>query len=238
MDINCSCQRGLLFTLRRDWGRYVFSAVGDSRLTPTVLMEMMFYFPSLWVVVLYRLNHHLNFCVRPHVLGRLLAVPVFIVSRVYGMLIGVTIQPAAHVGPGLFINHFSGIFIGPVRIGENCDIFQGVTLGHSTRRHAGELGGPDTPTLGNRVWIGPGAVAAGPVFIGDDAVVAANSLVTRDVPPRGVAIGVPARVVSAKGSFRQVSYRGMDDDPQRAASMMAAASEPPVTDRLLSGGPA
>jgi serine O-acetyltransferase len=218
--------------------RYVVSAAGDSRLTLTRFLAMLDAFPGIWVVILFRLLHHLVNRVRPRLLGKLLAVPVYIAYRILGVLIGIQLDHSSHIGPGIFINHFGGIIIAPVRIGENCDIFHGVTLGHSTRRHAGELSAADTPTLGNRVWIGPGAVVAGPVVIGDDASVAANSLVTRDVPPRGLAMGVPAQVVSAKGSFSQVSYRGMKDDPERAASMMASTGKPPVAERLFSGGQA
>ncbi|MGO8889868.1 MAG: hypothetical protein ACLP8X_15520 [Streptosporangiaceae bacterium] len=88
------------------------------------------------------------------------------------------------------------------------------TLEHRTSK-------PPLPTLGDRVWVGPGAVVAGDVAIGDDASVGANSLVVRDVPPRGVVLGVPARLVSRRGSFTQVRYREMDNDDERKASLAA-----------------
>jgi acetyltransferase-like isoleucine patch superfamily enzyme len=47
----------------------------------------------------------------------------------------------------------------------------------------------------DRVWIGARAIILKGVTVGHDAVVAAGSVVTRDVPPRTVAAGVPARVV-------------------------------------------
>jgi serine acetyltransferase len=57
--------------------------------------------------------------------------------------------------------------------------------------------------------------------VADDASVSANSLVTRDIPAGGIAMGVPAQVVSTKGSFRQVRYRGMEVDEGRAAALLA-----------------
>jgi hypothetical protein len=69
------------------------------------------------------------------------------------------------------------------------------------------------------VWVGPGAVIAGEATVGDDASVGANSLLVRDVPPRGVVLGVPARLVSRQGSFTQIKYRDMDSDDERKAAL-------------------
>lgn len=81
--------------------------------------------------------------------------------------------------------------------------------------------GRDVPALGDRVWVGPGAVIAGGVTVGDDVAVGANSLLVRDVPPRGVVVGVPARLVSRLGSFAQILYREMDSDEGRKAALAA-----------------
>lgn len=178
-------------------------------------------FPGLMAVVLYRICHHLRYGhnARPNMLTKLAYAPCWLTSRWYAIKVGIEIDPAAHIGGGLFINHFGGVIIGPVTIGNNCNIAQNVTLGRSSKmadwEEPGSLGISDAPTIGDRVWIGPGAVVAGPIAVGNDASIAANSLVTRDVPAAGIAMGVPAQVVSSKGSFRQVSYRGMDQDPDR-----------------------
>jgi serine O-acetyltransferase len=102
-------------------------------------------------------------------------------------------------------------------MGRNCTISHGVTLGQGLVDDS--PADADTPVIGDRVWMGPGAVIAGPILVGSDAAVGANSVVLRDVPPRGVVLGVPARVVSHKGSFAQVYYRGMNDDPERRAAL-------------------
>ena len=177
---------------------------------------------KLWAVG-YWMSHAALTRVRPRVLGRLLAISPLVGQRLFTALTGIEIDPHAHLGPGLMIPHAGNIVIGPVRIGRHCTISQGVTLGQ------GLLGsgpaGEDTPVLGDRVWVGPGAVVAGPIHVGPDAAVSANSVVLRDVPARGVVIGVPARVVSYKGSFAQVYYRGMIEDPERLASMAAGTDQ-------------
>jgi serine acetyltransferase len=84
------------------------------------------------------------------------------------------------------------------------------------------------PVLADRVWLGPGAVIAGPIHLGNDVTVAANSLVTRNVPSRGVVRGVPAELISHRGSFRQVSYPGMEQDPERLSSIAEAEQNSPT----------
>jgi serine O-acetyltransferase len=76
-------------------------------------------------------------------------------------------------------------------IGDDCVIAQNVTIG----RNPEEAG---VPVLGDRVYVGAGAVIVGGLTIGDDAAIGANSVVLHDVPPGGVAVGVPARIARIK----------------------------------------
>jgi serine O-acetyltransferase len=171
-----------------------------------------------------------------------LRILAWVPTRLAGHLVGVEFDPHVHAGPGLFVNHFGNAFVGARSIGSNCNIAHGVTIGRST---TGDGGDDDVPVLGDRVWIGPNAVVAGGLTLHDDAVVAANSLVGRDVPPAGVAVGVPARVMSRRGSFSQVRYRGMAADPSRqaalagleAADSTAAPSARPVPPAQVSPRP-
>jgi serine O-acetyltransferase len=223
MSPSCSCPDSVARAIRSDVDRCVYSLFGDDRVTAKAIVRVGLLFPGLWTVILYRLTHHFYYRFRPRVLGKLLYAPMFIASHLTGIALGVEISPHAHVGYGLFVNHFGGIHIGNVSIGENCNISHGVTFGNSSRVPDTALStnpqGWDSPTLGDRVWVGPGSIIAGPVTIGHDCAVAGNSLVTRDVPPFGVVMGVPAAVVSHKGSFTQVSYRGMTEDPGRSAAL-------------------
>jgi serine O-acetyltransferase len=88
--------------------------------------------------------------------------------------------------------HGHDIVIGSaVRIGRGCKIFNGVTLGNKNT----EVADNDQPIIGDYCVISTGAKVLGGIRIGDHAVIGANSVVLKDIPPYGVAVGVPARVV-------------------------------------------
>lgn len=105
---------------------------------------------------------------------------------------GIEISPKCQIGKGLLLPHTIGTVIGAYSIGDNVTIFQGVTLGakftdfnfcNSTR-----------PVIGNNVVLGSGSKVLGAIRVGDNSVIAANSLVTKDIPDNSFAIGVPALV--------------------------------------------
>lgn len=103
----------------------------------------------------------------------------------------------ARIGPGLYIGHSGGIWINPnATLGAHCNIAQGVVIGAAGTSRA--------PSLGDRVWVGPHAVITGPVKVGNEAVIGANSLVVLDVPDKASVIGVPAKVIGYPGSARLV----------------------------------
>ncbi|MFZ2538690.1 MAG: serine O-acetyltransferase EpsC [Oscillospiraceae bacterium] len=108
---------------------------------------------------------------------------------------GIEIHPGATIGKGLFIDHGSGVVIGETTIiGENCTIYQGVTLGGT-----GKDKGKRHPTLGNNVLVGSGAKILGPFRVGDNARIAANAVVLDEVPDNSTAVGAPARIVRRNG---------------------------------------
>jgi serine O-acetyltransferase len=124
---------------------------------------------------------------------------------------GICIPSGCNIGPGLYIGHFGGIFVdSQARIGSNCNIAQGVTIGEGGR---GELHG--VPALGDRVHVGANAVILGKITIGNDAVIGPGAVVMNSVPACGVAMGNPARVVGNSGSFDFVNYDGMENDVAR-----------------------
>lgn len=108
---------------------------------------------------------------------------------------GIEIHPGAKIGKGLFIDHGMGVVIGETtEIGDNCLIYQGVTLGGT-----GKDKGKRHPTLGNNVIVGSGAKVLGPFYVGDNAKIAAGAVVLEEVPANCTAVGVPARVVRRNG---------------------------------------
>ncbi len=108
---------------------------------------------------------------------------------------GIEIHPGATIGKNLFIDHVMGVVIGETAIiGDNCTLYQGVTLGGTGKDH-----GKRHPTLGDNVLIGAGAKVLGPFRVGDNARVAAGAVVLSEVPNDATAVGVPARVVRIGG---------------------------------------
>jgi serine O-acetyltransferase len=111
------------------------------------------------------------------------------------------------IGPGLFIAHGYGTTLAAVKIGSNCYVHQGVTIGWDYRSER-------APVVGDDVFIGAGAVILGAVTIGRDARIGANALVLCDVPAGSTAVGVPARVFTRPGD---VIYKSELADPPEAA---------------------
>jgi len=110
--------------------------------------------------------------------------------------LGISIPPSTEIGSGFYIGHFGGIVInGKSEIGKNCNISQGVTLGQANRG-----ANKGYPTLGDNVYIGPGAKILGAVKIGNNVAIGANSVVTKDILDNSVVAGVPAGVISVQGA--------------------------------------
>jgi serine O-acetyltransferase len=225
--------------IRADLDRYVFGRqqLGvTGRLAP---LRIGLGSPGLWATTAYRVNHY----TRRRLGSRPLVVLAHVLHFIIRTFTGIHIDSGAHIGPGLKLPHAGHLVIGPVRIGRNCDIFHGVTMGKSNSSLRERPSQPDVPTLGDRVYVGPGAVIAGGVMVNNDAVVGANSLLVQDVQPRGVMIGVPARLVSKSGSLAQIVYRGMENDKERNVAVAAdvaagAAGAAPVRPtRSVSGLP-
>jgi len=119
---------------------------------------------------------------------------------------GIRIQPTMVIGPGLFIGHFGGINVSvQSKIGKNLNISQQVTIGVSNR--GGRKG---VPTIGDNVYIGPGARIFGNIKIGNNVAVGANCVVTKDVPDNSVIVGIPGKVISKMGSKGYINNTDYD----------------------------
>ena len=150
---------------------------------PTVL-EVIFAYPGVHAVWCHRVSHWL------WQRGARLAARTF--AELTRIFTGVEIHPGAVLGPGLFIDHATGVVIGETaEVGEDVTLFHGVTLG-GTGRDVGKR----HPTIGDRVVIGAGAKVLGPIKIGDDSRIGANSVVVKEVPSSSVVVGVPGQIIS------------------------------------------
>ena len=150
-------------------------------------LEIVFCYPGLHAVWLHRLNHRLwnwNLCWLARFMSHL--------SRFFT---GVEIHPAVVLGQRVFIDHGMGIVIGKTsEVGDDCSIYQGVTLGGTTQTFRGKR----HPTLEAGVIVGAGAKVLGPITVGEGARVGSNAVVVKDVPAGATAVGVPARVIDAQ----------------------------------------
>jgi serine O-acetyltransferase len=134
---------------------------------------------------------------------------------------GIEIHPAARIGSDFFIDHGSGVVIGETaEIGDRVTLYQGVTLGGT-----GFARGKRHPTLDDDVTVGSGAKLLGPVTVGRNAKVGANTVVIEDVPPQTTVVGNPGHPVRVEGR----PVEGPDTDwihlPDPIAEAMKELSE-------------
>lgn len=147
--------------------------------------------PSVIVIFLFRLTsvvRKIKFSPLRFILN-LLIIPIY---RFFTVFIGISMPRSCEIGGGLIIFHYGAIALNPlVKIGTNCTLRQGVTIGN---RKTNE----DVPIIGNNVDIGAGAVIIGGIKIGNNVSIGANAVVLTDVPDNSIAVGNPARII-----FRQ-----------------------------------
>jgi serine O-acetyltransferase len=201
--------------MRRAWQDFLADIERYSHVMGRSRWVVLFFAQGAQASLVYRLGHWLFTGLNPrNPFVKILLVFHFILFRITEIMTGISLEPKADIGPGLYIGHFGCIIVGSdVKMGANCNLSQGVTLGVSGR---GEKRG--SPQIGNRVFIGAGAKVFGPITIGSDAAVGANAVVSRSLPERAVAIGIPAQVVSYRGSFDFVTFTHMELDEARNQS--------------------
>lgn len=150
-------------------------------------MEIILLYSGFHAILAYRVAHKL------YISGYTFSARML--SQIAKFFTGIEIHPGATIGKRLVIDHGTGIVIGETtEIGDDCTIYQGVTLGGT-----GKDVGKRHPTIGNNVLVGAGAKVLGPIYISDNCKVAANAVVLKNIAVNSTAVGIPARVVRQQG---------------------------------------
>ena len=164
-------------------------------------IEVFLLYPTIHALIAYRIAHYF-YTKKLFFLARF-------ISQISRFFTGIEIHPGAKIGRGLVIDHGMGVVIGETaEIGDDVLLYHGVTLGGT-----GKDKGKRHPTLGNNVVIGAGAKVLGPIYIGSNSKIGANSVVLKDVPEGATAVGIPAKnIIKIKEEKSEIieikDYRG------------------------------
>lgn len=143
---------------------------------------------GLWVMLVYRFGRW-RYSIGPRVLRLPLSFTYHVLKLWSQIVTGIDLPCEAVVGRRFRIEHFGGIIVsGDAVFGDDVTIRNGVTVG---LRRTGARG---APVIGDRVDIGAGAKILGSIRVGDDVAIGANAVVLQSVPPRSIAVGVPAQI--------------------------------------------
>jgi serine O-acetyltransferase len=184
------------------------------------VLEVLTCYPGLHALWAHRIAHFLW--------RRKLRLLARIISHFNRFFTGIEIHPGAKIGRRCFIDHGAGVVIGETtEIGDDVLLYQGVVLGGTTlekkKRH---------PTLGNGVEMGSGAIALGPITIGDGARIGSSSVVIRSVPPKVTVVGIPGRVVTKREKPAMDLEHGKLPDPVAEAIRLVLRDQHNLEERL------
>jgi serine O-acetyltransferase len=163
------------------------------------------FMPGIMATIIFRVGHSLHRSgLRP--LSRL--------TYIWNVILfGCDIAPGAVIGPGLLMPHPVGVGVGrECRLGSRVKVLGGVRLG------GGNSEDPDNdgmPTIGDDCWLLDGSKAFGKLTIGEGSVLAASAVLFTSIPPRSVAVGIPARVIRTRPVEAVASRSGKAVEPSR-----------------------
>jgi len=184
--------KSLIRDIQADIDRYV--KLGN-HLTLLSKMKMYILNEPLWYLLVYRLGTYLNKDFKIPLLRQAFYLIFYVVHKFLSVVTGIQIPLSTDIGKGVYLPHFGTIVVHQKSIiGEHCNIGQGVTIGV-----AGRGARRGTPIIGNYVYIEPGAKIIDNIRIGNNVMIGANAVVTKDVPDHTVVGGVPAKIISFNG---------------------------------------
>jgi serine O-acetyltransferase len=193
------------FFFKQDLERHF---VYHSKLSTLSKLKLCLTIDGVWAMCVYRFGRKLR--TAPRKTGIRFLWPLYSVAETaIKIATGIHLNVDAQIGPGFYIGHFGGIYVGSgVKMGRNCSISQFCYVAANESAEA--------PSVGDRVYLGAGAKVIGPVTIGEDVAVGANAVVLDPIPSSAVAAGVPARVTSLRGSGDFI-YLGENRDSAAAS---------------------
>ena len=151
---------------------------------------------GLWALAEYRYSRWVLTKVNIPGIKHILKLFAILWHKIIEITTGIDLPSRAEIGKGVYIAHFGGIFINEnVKIGDYCTLSQDIAIGVAGR---GDKRG--CPTLGERVYLAPGCRIIGAIAIGNEVAIGANAVVTKDLPDKAVAVGVPAKIINYKGN--------------------------------------
>ncbi len=197
-----------LRNIRSDLVRYRLT---EHRSYPALLITS----PGMIAGIYYRLGHWLWYTEAIPELFLVILRPLYLLGkRLIELYCDISVSPRAKIGRGLYIENFGSIYVGPSIIGDNCSLCQEVTIGNLADTDTNDI-----PVLGDRVFVGAGAKVVEAVSVGNDVAIGANAVVISDLEDCAVAVGVPAKTISYKGSFEFVVYDSVNTDPKRLQNL-------------------
>ena len=138
--------------------------------------------PTLLLIWMYYIMHRYN-----GLIGKLTTAIFTLPYYVLSIILGVNIPRSTKVKGGLRIHHYGCIVVNSyTKIGENCTLRQGVTIGNKNTED-------DCPIIGDNCDIGAGAN-----HIGNNVTIGANAVVVKDIPDNCIVGGIPAKIIKMR----------------------------------------
>lgn len=165
-------------------------------------LEIILCYPGFHALVIHRLSHWLW--------NKGLCLPARFISYLGRIVTAIEIHPGAVIGRRFVIDHGTGVVIGETSIvGDDVTLYHSVTLGGTSPAvdSHNQVGQKRHPTVKDGAIIGSGAAVLGPITIGENARVGANSVVTKDIPASVTAVGIPARVVMPRDKSKAREFQ-------------------------------
>jgi serine O-acetyltransferase len=148
---------------------------------------------GLWAIAVHRFGNW-RMDIRPRILRFPFSILYKVLFKIVEWMCGISIHYPIRVGRRVHIWHHSGIILGARSFGNDVHIRQNTTTGIARRGEHRQR----KPIIQDRVDIGAGAVVVGPITVGHDSQIGANSVVIKDVPPYSMVAGVPAKIIKTR----------------------------------------